>query len=134
MVIQRHIFMLLLLNGAVSLGQSPTQTRQFDFKNFSYPWGGPSDWTSQLVWLDISESEHIRLVNGLWKIDTEDDEHLSFRGLTLEAVQYVMQGDDPALGEKGREQVHVFLCAVEGVVPVDPQESNRTVPAPGEVP
>jgi len=89
MIILRRLSIGLLLLASISFGAGPAAIRRVNFKNFSYPWSPPSDWPSQLVWLDTSQQEHVRLVNGRWRFDAKDDEgDTPFSGLTLEAVQY----------------------------------------------
>src|SRR6266568_5262919 len=52
---------------------------------------------------------------------------------TLEAVQHVVQGDDPAIDDMWREQVQVLLGAGVTMIAVDPEEPDRAVPPTREV-
>lgn len=95
---------------AISLSVSAADQilRQLDFKNFEFPWSGPPNWSDRLEWLNDSESDRVRLVNGRWKYIGRDseaagDSRLPFAGLTLETVQF---GDVTA---DGREEAIVVL-------------------------
>src|SRR5436190_2149178 len=93
--------LLLALLSCHSLAQK--SIRRIDFKNFSYPWAPYSEWPDHLTWQDTSEQSHVQLTNGRWKNPVEEDNHLTFSGLTLEQVQFAdVTGD-------GREEAIVVL-------------------------
>src|ERR1700732_868204 len=80
--------------------------RHFDFKNFSYPWGGPPHWSDRLEWLSPTVRKTGRLTDGRWTEPHDDREaedqakiNLPFNRLTLESVTWgdvTGQGqDDP---------------------------------------
>jgi predicted dehydrogenase len=81
-----------------------TSIRQVDFKNFSYPWSGPSGWPDHLEWQRGSERQDVQLVKGRWRLDRgrgKDDPR--FSGLTLETVEFADVTDD------GKEDAIVVL-------------------------
>jgi len=85
----RYLSIGLLLFSLLSFAAPQTTIRQVDFKNFTYPWRGPSGWPHQLEWLDTAGQEHVRLVEGRWRLHTEDEESSTpFSGLTLEEVRF----------------------------------------------
>ena len=49
----------------------------------------------------------------------------------FELVEGVVEGDDGAFDEEGGEEVEIEFCALVGVVAVDPEEADGTVPADG---
>jgi hypothetical protein len=67
--------------------------RQVDFTNFTYPWCETDSWPDHLEWLDPSERNRVRLVNGRWaqpqdRIATSTSFKLPFSGLTFDEVLY----------------------------------------------
>jgi hypothetical protein len=93
LVMMRPLFIGLLLCASVGSAAAQTNIRQVDFKNFSYPWTHSFMCPSKLVWLDMSNEQRVRLVNGRRKRDTGNG--MTFTGLTLEQVEFAhMTGDD----------------------------------------
>jgi len=86
LIIMRPLVTGLLLYAFIGFADAQTNIRQFDFKNFSYPWTHSFMWPSKLVWLDMSKGRHVRLVNGRWQRDAGNG--ITFTGLTLEEVQF----------------------------------------------
>jgi hypothetical protein len=85
----RYLSFGLLLFSSVSFAVAQTTIRQVDFKNFTYPWSEPTGWPHQVEWLDTAGQKHVRLVNGRWRLDAEDQESSpQFSGLTLEEVRF----------------------------------------------
>jgi hypothetical protein len=92
-----------LLCACVALASPQTSIRSVDFKNLSYPWNPSSGWPHHLVWLNPSERHVVRLVNGRWRLDTEEESDARFSGLTLEAVHFA------ELTENGQTDAIVVL-------------------------
>ncbi len=85
----RYLSIIVLLFSSLSFAVALTNIRQVDFKNFTYPWSEPTNWPHQLVWLDTAGQEHVRLVNGRWRLHTEGEQsNVPFSGLTLEEVRF----------------------------------------------
>jgi len=82
------ILFILVATGIVT----SKDLKQFDFKNYSYPWGGPPNWSEELEWLDLSETNVVHLSDGRWADPVETEErakyNLPFAGLTLESVTF----------------------------------------------
>jgi len=99
------VFLAILLRLSFApFAVAQTDIRHVDFKNFSYPWSPHPGWPHQLEWLNLSEQNHIQLVNGRWRLESEDALPDSpFSGLTLESVQF-----DDASGS-GRPNAIVVL-------------------------
>jgi len=94
------ILFILVATGVIT----SQDLKQFDFKDYSYPWGGPPNWSEELEWLDLTESNVVRLTNGRWSDPAQDEERakykLPFAGLTLESVSsgdLTGQGQDDAV-------------------------------------
>ena len=86
--------LLTISAGAYAAGQN---LRRVDFKNFEYPWIEPEDWSDHLEWLNLSEANRVRLVDGRWPSvsRSSEDADMPFAGLTLESVQFGdVTGDD----------------------------------------
>jgi hypothetical protein len=79
--------------------------RRIDFKNLEYPWNHAPDWSEQMGWLDLSESNRAHLVNGRWPALNHDIQEGGepFSGLTFESVQF---GD---VTRDGQEEAIVVL-------------------------
>jgi len=50
----------------------------------------PEDWSDHLEWLNLSEANRVRLVDGRWPSVSRSSEQVDmpFAGLTLESVQF----------------------------------------------
>jgi hypothetical protein len=81
-----------------------------DFKNFSYVWSGPPNWSNRVKWLDPTVHKRVHLTDGRWRDANgapESDEFYKragvvppFAGLTLESVTFgdvTGEGRDDAL-------------------------------------
>ena len=83
------VALMFLILGASGVAVSQ-DLKHVDFKNYTYPWGGPPNWSDQLEWLDLSEPSTVRLSDGRWADPAQAEEHskynLPFAGLTLESV------------------------------------------------
>jgi hypothetical protein len=85
----RYLSIVVLLFSSLSIAVALTNIRQVDFKNFSYPWSEPTSWPHQLEWSDKVGQNRVQLVNGRWRLHTEDAEsNMPFSGLTLEEVRF----------------------------------------------
>jgi len=84
-----HALLISCLAVVLSAFSPDSNSRHTDFKNFEYPWSASAEWPDHLEWLNMSESNHVRLVNGRWREgEGESSEDSPFAGLTLESVQF----------------------------------------------
>jgi hypothetical protein len=68
-------FSLALLLLPVSIGHAALQSpiRQIDFKNFTYAWDEPIALDTTWRWLDSSPESDIKVSDGMYRFDDEDD-------------------------------------------------------------
>ena len=91
LALMKMVLFAVMLQALIGVASAQTSVRQFDFKNFNYPWKHYSAWPYRLEWQDTAEPHHIQLVNGRWRDGEEEGEekHRPFSGLTFEDVQFV---------------------------------------------
>ena len=108
-------WLILSLAPSVTTAQSPTALiREFDFRNYSYPWIEPDDWKDQMEWLSTNNAPVVELKNGRWQDPENHDEftaQLPFRGLIYEGATY---GD--LNGDGSEEAVVVIRFATGGTM------------------
>jgi hypothetical protein len=107
-------------------GPSNGSIRNVDFAKHTYPWQPTRAWPHDLEWQRLSESNHIELVKGRWKMPADSTPESSdfqspFNGLTLEEVIYGdLTGDstDEAVVviryDSGGTQYHHFVYIYGG--------------------
>jgi hypothetical protein len=108
LIVMRTLVVLAMWATPPSGPAATDNLRHVDFKNFDFPWSEPPGWSDHMEWLNVSEQNRVRLVNGRWELDGKEFEEgvksqAPFAGLTLESVQF---GD---VTSDGREEAIVVL-------------------------